>query len=112
MNFPDKSYSFENLNESTKALQEEKLIGWADSSLSEDQRNQLQKLIHDFVPFFLDTRDLHSINTWDNPPVKTKYYWYEKVKTKIIEIHIAQLLKGGIIERCDSPYSPPVVLCR
>lgn len=28
-------------------------------------------------------------------PVKAKYYRYENVKTKIIEKHVAQLLKDG-----------------
>lgn len=111
-NFPGNSIMFENLNESVNTMQEEKLMDWPDSSLSEDERKQLQKLINDFAHFFSDMRGLthvtsYSINTGNKAPVKTKYCRYDKVKTEITEKHVAQLLNDGIIERM-----PRLIVCQ
>lgn len=56
------------------------------------------------------------INTWDKPPVRTKYYRYDNVKVEITENDVSQLLKGidsPSTERTNPPYCcSPVLLFR
>lgn len=54
----------------------------------------------------------HIIDTRDNPPVKNKYYRYDKQKTKITW-HVSNMLKGGgYYWENKITYCSPVVLCR
>lgn len=78
-------------------------------------QEKFQELINKFRTLFLDmpgyTHVLsHEINTGDNRAIKQKFYRYGK--TEIIEWYVQKMLKEGIVERIDSPFFSPVVLCR
>lgn len=79
VDFLDRSINFENLDEGGKIVHKEKKIKWKDTSLSESEKLQLQKLINDFNTLFSDKPGhirvtSHSINTKEKPPVRTKYF--------------------------------------
>lgn len=54
----------------------------------------------------------HVTDMGENPPVKPKYYRYDKKKTESFEWHIQNMLKEGIIENINSPFCSTGVLCR
>lgn len=70
-------------------------------SLSEKEKRLLQKVSNDFGTLYSDMPGLihmtsHSLNTGEKPPIKAKYFRYDRVKMEIIEKNVAQL-KGGIV---------------
>lgn len=85
--------------------------------LSNDEKDNLNELIRNFQTIFSEKPGLtqiiiHSIDTGEAKPIASKPYRYDKVKTKIIEQHIEEMLSQGLIERKQSPWASPVVLIR
>ncbi|GFW34379.1 retrovirus-related Pol polyprotein from transposon gypsy [Trichonephila clavipes] len=54
----------------------------------------------------------HEIDTGDKSPVVSKPYRYDRVKQNILDYHVEKRLKEETILPIQSPYAPPVVLCK
>lgn len=54
----------------------------------------------------------HDIETGDNPPVRCAPYRANPQQRELIDTHIDEMLKHGIIEESNSTYQSPVVLVK
>ncbi|KFM67272.1 Retrovirus-related Pol polyprotein from transposon 297, partial [Stegodyphus mimosarum] len=87
------------------------------SHLEEGERAKIQELVRTFSNLFDEKPGFcqivsHSIDTGNEPPVRSKPYRYDRVKEDILEQHIKKMLEDKIITPSTSPYASPVVLCR
>ncbi|GFW08309.1 retrovirus-related Pol polyprotein from transposon 17.6 [Trichonephila clavipes] len=106
------------INKVVKKVEIEKVeIDLSKTKLEEKQKRELQDLFDSFQELFSDKPGLthvlnHEIDTGDNPPVVSRPYIYERVKQEILDDHVNKMLKEGTIIPIQSPYAPPVVLCK
>lgn len=56
--------------------------------------------------------ETHSIDTGDNPPIKSRYYPVSPAIQSLIDAEVDRMLKLGIIELSTSPWASPVTLVR
>ncbi|UYV71739.1 hypothetical protein LAZ67_9000200, partial [Cordylochernes scorpioides] len=54
----------------------------------------------------------HKINTEDHPPIKRRPYRVSQVERQTIQNEVDKMLKGGIVQLSESPWSSPVVLVK
>lgn len=83
--------------------------------LKEDQRNKLEELLKSNEHVFKSNGHPtplteHSIETGENAPISVPPYRLSAPRRKILEQEIEEMLKGGIIEPCASPWAAPVVM--
>ena len=55
---------------------------------------------------------VHKIRVGDTAPIKLSPYRTSPVEDKIIEENVQQMLKDGVVEKSESPWSAPVVLVK
>ena len=84
--------------------------------LTEIQKATLKKLLNKFDSVFSDTPGRthlaeHKIELTDNTPINLKSYRIPASLKAELDEHIDKLLKLGIIEESNSPYSFPIVIC-
>ncbi|UYV62540.1 hypothetical protein LAZ67_2000988 [Cordylochernes scorpioides] len=63
-------------------------------------------------PSNLTTTAKHKINTEDHPPIKRRPYRVSQVERQTIQNEVDKMLKGGIVQLSESPWSSPVVLVK
>src|SRR5690606_18341929 len=54
----------------------------------------------------------HRIDTGTAPPIRQRLYRHSATERKVIQDHVAEVLRDGIIEPSNSPWSSPVVLVK
>lgn len=52
----------------------------------------------------------HRIDTGDSPPIRQRYYRLPPEKMRIICEELDDMIKLGVVEPCESPWSSPVLL--
>lgn len=85
------------------------------SSLSAEQRAELQELLSDFSDVFSDvpgqTRLVeHDVQTSSSRPVRRHPYRLPHALRPVVKSEIELMLETGIIQESDSPWASPVVL--
>ena len=85
--------------------------------LTEIEKATLKKLLNKFDSVFSDTPGRthlaeHKIELTDNTPINLKSYRIPASLKAELDDHIDKLLKLGIIEESNSPYSFPIVICK
>ena len=96
----------------------EMLVDKSSSKLTESERNSVKNLLAQFQDIFvgpdgeLGQTDLttHKIDTKDAEPFKIPPRRVAPTRKKVIEEEVDKMLKQGIIEPSDSPWSSPVCL--
>ncbi|UYV76850.1 hypothetical protein LAZ67_14002195, partial [Cordylochernes scorpioides] len=63
-------------------------------------------------PSNLTSTAKHKINTEDHPPIKRRPYRVSHVERQTIQNEVDKMLKGGIVQLSESPWSSPVVLVK
>ncbi|UYV69617.1 hypothetical protein LAZ67_6004101 [Cordylochernes scorpioides] len=63
-------------------------------------------------PSNLTSTAKHKINTEDHPPIKRRPYRVSQVERQTIQNEVDKMLKGGIVQLSESPWSSPVVLVK
>ncbi|UYV83328.1 hypothetical protein LAZ67_23000576, partial [Cordylochernes scorpioides] len=63
-------------------------------------------------PSNLTSTAKHKINTEDHPPIKRRPYPVSQVERQTIQNEVDKMLKGGIVQLSESPWSSPVVLVK
>ena len=93
-------------------------IDMSDSSLNEDERNQLLNLLQEYSDVFV-TRETdvgcarrfsHKIDTGNNDPIRQRPYRIPHSQQEMVDEHIQLMLKKGIIQESNSPWSQPLVI--
>ncbi|KAH9061488.1 hypothetical protein Ae201684P_020824 [Aphanomyces euteiches] len=95
-------------------------IDWTESSLSIDQRELLRKTLMKFSDIFVDSSKApgrthlieFSIDTGNNPPIRSAPYRTSKAEGDIMEAELNQYLDLGLIRPSKSPWSSPVLMIR
>ncbi|KAH9119167.1 hypothetical protein LEN26_011773 [Aphanomyces euteiches] len=94
-------------------------IDWTESSLSIDQRELLRKTLMKFSDIFDSSKApgrTHliefSIDTGNNPPIRSVPYRTSKAEGDIMEAELNQYLDLGLIRPSKSPWSSPVLMIR
>ncbi|KAF0729301.1 hypothetical protein Ae201684P_010391 [Aphanomyces euteiches] len=95
-------------------------IDWTESSLSIDQRELLRKTLMKFSDIFVDSSKApgrthlieFSIDTGNNPPIRSVPYRTSKAEGDIMEAELNQYLDLGLIRPSKSPWSSPVLMIR
>ena len=77
-------------------------------SLDDAQREELNSLLLEFQDIFETegpptTLTEHCINTGDSPPISVPPYRLSPAKREVLKQEIAEMLRLGVIEECDSP---------
>lgn len=101
-------------------ISEENLIKLVDKNLKCEEKNVIVKMLKEFYEIFdfedkhvkVTTKVKHKINTGDAAPIKQKPYRVSIFERKIIQNEVDKMLKLGIIESSESPWSAPVVLVK
>jgi len=83
--------------------------------LSDERSSVLEKVVAKFPSFAVSglgktTLISHSIDTGDAKPVKQRHFPVSSAIEKLLYAEIERMLKLGVIEESDSPWSSPVVL--
>ena len=86
--------------------------------MSESQREKLQEMLDRNNDLFAkDDCDLGQtdlvkakIDPGDHAPIKQQPYWLPFSQRKLVQEHIENMLKAGIIEPSQSPWASPIVL--
>ncbi|KAG8176918.1 hypothetical protein JTE90_018701 [Oedothorax gibbosus] len=86
--------------------------------LTFDQKETLLKVFEDFSDIFDDSRKpqatrntlKHRINTQQHPPVSQGAYRVSTTECQIIREEVTKMLKKGVVQPSESPWSSPVVL--
>lgn len=92
----------------------------SDSTLTADQKVQLQTLVNEYRDIFalspdeLGRTDLvqHHIDTGDHAPIRQRPYRVSDKQRGIIEEHVTDMLNRGIIQPSVSPWASSVVLVK
>ncbi|KAF0735495.1 hypothetical protein Ae201684_008062 [Aphanomyces euteiches] len=95
-------------------------IDCTESSLSIDQRELLRKTLMKFSDIFVDSSKApgrthlieFSIDTGNNPPIRSVPYRTSKAEGDIMEAELNQYLDLGLIRPSKSPWSSPVLMIR
>ncbi|GFX79183.1 retrovirus-related Pol polyprotein from transposon 297 [Trichonephila clavipes] len=92
-------------------------IDLSHTKLGEGQKQKLKGLFNGFKGLFSDQPGIthvlyHEIVTDDQGPVVSRPYRYDRVKQRIIDYHIEEILQEGAIRPIQSPYASPVILTR
>ncbi|KAH9085757.1 hypothetical protein Ae201684P_005459 [Aphanomyces euteiches] len=95
-------------------------IDWTESSLSIEQRELLRKTLMKFSDIFVDSSKApgrthlieFSIDTGNNPPIRSVPYRTSKSEGDIMEAELNQYLDLGLIRPSKSPWSSPVLMIR
>lgn len=90
------------------------------NDLTESQQNKLIRLLYDNLDIFasslseLPGTDLvkHHIDTGDSKPVRLRAYRQTPQVKREMQKQVDDMLKSGIIEESDSPWSSPALLVR
>jgi len=98
----------------------EEMMSRVDSSVPEDIRNQLRKILMKRSNVFsqgewdLGWTDLvaHKIDTGDHPPIRQQLRRYPPSHLQAIDEHLETMLGQGVIEPASSPWSSNVVLAK
>ncbi|UYV76604.1 hypothetical protein LAZ67_14001432 [Cordylochernes scorpioides] len=85
--------------------------------LSMFERTRICSLLGSFSGLFefnkfpsnLTSTTKHKINTEDHPPIKRRPYRVSQVERQIIQNEVDKMLKGGIVQLSESPWSSPVI---
>ena len=85
--------------------------------LSETQTKEVREILNEFKDVLTDVPGetnlvMHEINLTSDHPVRTKQYPLPFSMTETIRDETEKMLKLGIIEPFQSPYSSPVVLVK
>ena len=85
--------------------------------LSETQTKEVREILNEFKDVLTDVPGetnlvMHEINLTSDHPVRTKQYPLPFSMTETIRDETEKMLKLGIIEPSQSPYSSPVVLVK
>ncbi|GFS86460.1 uncharacterized protein TNCV_513331 [Trichonephila clavipes] len=83
-------------------------IDLPDTKLSEGQKQKLKDLFNSFKGLFSDQLGLthvlyHETDTGNQGPVVSRPYHYDRVKKRIIDYHIEEMLQEGTISPIQSP---------
>ncbi|KAG8180485.1 hypothetical protein JTE90_026644 [Oedothorax gibbosus] len=86
--------------------------------LTFDQKETILKVFEDFSDIFDDSRKpqatrntlKHRINTEQHPPVSQGAYRVSATERQIIREEVTKMLKKGVVQPSESPWSSPVVL--
>ena len=86
-------------------------------TLSEEQNNQLRRLIGNYSDVFTDVPSVtslghHDIKLTDPRPVKSKPYPLPHALRQVVGDEVKEMLELGVIEPSSSPYASPVVLVK
>ncbi|UYV63721.1 hypothetical protein LAZ67_2005419, partial [Cordylochernes scorpioides] len=99
----------------------DKLVTLIDTDTSNEDRVRLLDVLRRYIDVFefqkanLKTSSLkvkHCIVTGDHAPIKQRPYRVSPKERSIIQTGVDKMLKQGIIEPSDSPWSSPVVLVK
>ncbi|UYV77662.1 K02A2.6-like [Cordylochernes scorpioides] len=99
----------------------DKLVTLIDTDISNEDRVRLLDVLRRYIDVFefqkanLKTSSLkvkHCIVTGDHAPIKQRPYRVSPKERSIIQTEVDKMLKQGIIEPSDSPWSSPVVLVK
>lgn len=85
--------------------------------LTDEQRKQVQDLVHDYQDIFTDrpgTTDLeeHRIELTTEEPIRQKPYPVPYAMRETLREEVRKMLEADIIEHTNSPYASPVVLVK
>lgn len=88
------------------------------SHVSETQRQKIQKMLDRNADLFakndcdLGRTDLvrAKIDTGDHPPIKQQPYRLPFSQRKLVQEHVENMLKAGVIEPSQSPWASPIVI--
>lgn len=87
------------------------------NNLSDTQRINADNIIRQFHDISAEKRGLgrthlisHRIDTGDSPPIRQRYYRLSPEKQRIACEELDEMLKLGVVEPCESPWSSPVLL--
>ena len=91
-----------------------------DTELAELERIKVRTLIHKFQHVFAKPDEplgrtnvtKHDIHTGDHPPIKQRARRAPTLQQDIIDIEIAKMLDGNVIEPSQSPWGAPIVLVK
>ena len=117
--------SYTNVTKSTKEHDdrtEQKQIDFdlSNSELTEEQKQDLLKLLHEYRDCFATGMDeigcthliSHSIDTTDEIPVRSRAYKLSPDMKQVLEKEVQTLLDNDIIEHSSSEYASPVILVK
>ncbi|UYV82112.1 K02A2.6-like [Cordylochernes scorpioides] len=99
----------------------DKLVTLIDTDISNEDRVRMLDVLRRYIDVFefqkanLKTSSLkvkHCIVTGDHAPIKQRPYRVSPKERSIIQTEVDKMLKQGIIEPSDSPWSSPVVLVK
>jgi len=83
-------------------------------SISSEERERLLELLMDYRHLFSDRPGLNNLytcrfNVSKDEPFKVKPYPVPFAKRLAVEHELARMLDWGVVERCSSPYSNPII---
>ncbi|UYV82076.1 K02A2.6-like [Cordylochernes scorpioides] len=99
----------------------DKLVTLIDTDISNEDRVRMLDVLRRYIDVFefqkanLKTSSLkvkHCIVTGDHAPIKQRPYRVSPKERSIIQTEVDKMLKQGIIEPSDNPWSSPVVLVK
>lgn len=83
-------------------------------SFTEDQHRQLLSLLHEYHHIFRSRPGLNQLytcrfNVSEDTPFKIRSYPIPFARRPAVEKELQRMLNWGVIERCSSPYSSPII---
>ena len=85
--------------------------------MTQDQKHVAKDLVENYFDVFSTSEFdvgktylmVHEIDTGNNPPFKHQLRRHPKAHLDIIDKHVEEMVKQGVVSPCISPYSSNVV---